>query len=144
MIDVERRRMIGAPASKIKALLDDIEHLERLLPRVEKVEVQGKTENRARLAVSLRAGRLGLRRLEGEARMLENGLRFVVVRPAQIDARWTIRERGATSEVTAHLSVDPTGLLGSLGRFLPRRALEARLSQELDASLQALEDLSHR
>ncbi len=143
MIDVERRRMIRAPAATIKAVLNDIEHVQRLMPRVEKVEVQGQTENRARLAIHVRAGPLGSRRLDGEARLLDDGLRFVMVRPAQIDSRWVVRERGDVNEVIAYLSIDLSGLLGSLGRWLPRRVIEARIGDELDASLQALDELSH-
>ena len=141
MIDVARRKMIGAPASRIKAVLVDVKNLQRLLPQAERVEIQGSNENRARVTISLRAGKLGLQRLDGEARILENGLRFVAVRPVQVDARWTVQERGATSEVTAHLSIEPGSMLGSFGRWIPRRLVEQRIGQELEASLQALESL---
>jgi hypothetical protein len=35
-------------------------------------------------------------------------------------------------------------MLGSLGRFVPRALIEQRLAKELDASLQALEQLLAR
>ena len=141
MIDVERRKMIGTPASRIKAALADVKNLQHLLPQAERVEVQGSNEHRARLTISLRAGKLGLQRLDGEARILPNGLRFVAVRPAQIDASWTFREQGEASEVTAHLSIEPGGMFGPLGRWIPRRIIEQRIGQEIEASLQALEEL---
>ena len=141
MIDVERRKTIHAPASAVKTALIDVEHLQRLLPMAERVEVRGSDGNRARLAITLRVGKLGLQRVDGEARILENGLRFVAVQPMQIDSRWTVQERGETSEVTAHLSIDLDRMLGSLGRFLPRRMIEQRIAHELEASLQALEGL---
>ena len=140
MIDVEQRKTIRAPAATVKAVLADLEHLQRLLPRAERVEVQARTENRARLAITLRAGRL-VQRIEGEARILENGLRFVAVQPAEVDARWTVEERGGACEVTARLAIDPGQMLGPLGRFLPQRMIVERIGQELEASLRALEGL---
>ena len=144
MIEVERRRTILAPAPVVRAILVDVENLQQLMPRVEHVEVRGNTDNGARLALDFRGGPIGTQRIEGEARILDDGLRFVAVRPAQIDARWSVQERGGTTEVTARLTIDPGGMLGSLGRFVPRALIEQRLAKELDASLQALEELVAR
>ena len=66
------------------------------------------------------------------------------VRPVQIDARWSVQERGGTTEVTARLMIDPGGMLGPLGRFVPRALIEQRLAKELDASMDALEQLLAR
>ncbi len=144
MIEVERRRTILAPAPVVRAILVDVEHLQQLMPRVEHVEVRGNTDKGARLALDFKGGPIGTQRIEGEARILDDGLRFVAVRPAQIDARWSVQERGGTTEVTARLTIDPAGMLGSLGRFVPRALIEQRLAKELDASLQALEQLLAR
>lgn len=144
MIDVERRRTIRVPAQMVRAILVDVEHMQQLMPRVERVEVRGNTDNRARLALDFRTGRFGTQRIEGEARMLHDGLRFVAVRPAQIDARWSVQERGDATEVIARLTIDIGGLLGSVGRFVPRALLEQRMAKELDASLDALERLVAR
>lgn len=141
MIDVRRRRMISAPGSAVRAALTDLANLQRLLPRAERVEIQGSTDTRARVVLDFRAGRFGSRRVEGEARISPDGLRFVAVWPAQIDARWVIQEHGDTCEVTAGLAIEPGGLAGSFGRFLPRRLIEQRIGGELEASLDALEAL---
>jgi uncharacterized membrane protein len=141
MINVERRRILQAPVHVVRAILVDVEHLPQLMPRVERVEVRGNTDNRARLALDFRAGRLGTQRIEGEARILEDGLRFVAVRPAQIDARWSAQEHGATTEVTARLTIDSGSLLGPISRFVPRALVEQRIAKELEASLDALEQL---
>ena len=144
MIEVERRRTILAPASEVRAILVDVENLQQLMPRVEHVEVRGNTDNGARLALDFKGGPIGTQRVEGEARILEDGLRFVAVRPVQIDARWSVQERGGMTEVTARLMIDPGGMLGPLGRFVPRALIEQRLAKELDASMDALEQLLAR
>jgi carbon monoxide dehydrogenase subunit G len=138
MYEVERHRIVAAPPDKVKAALQDVEHLNRLLPQAEKVEVRGVTADRARVMLALRIGPMGLQRVDGEARFLPNGVRFVAVHPMQVDARWTVEPKGEGSEVTAYLRVQPGGLLQSFGRFLPRRPVENQIGQELDASLQAL------
>src|ERR671932_437013 len=138
MYEVERRRTIAAPPDKVKAALRDVEHLNRLLPQAEKVEVRGVTADRARVMVALRIAPMGLQRVDGEARFLPNGLRFVAVHPMQVDAQWMVEPNGEGSEVTAYLRIQPGGLLQSFGRFLPRRPIENQIGQELDASLQAL------
>ena len=138
MYEVERRRTIAAPPDKVKAALQDVGHLNHLLPQAEKVEVRGVTADRARVMVALRIAPMGLQRVDGEARFLPNGLRFVAVHPMQVDAQWTVGAKGEGSEVTAYLRIQPGGLLQSFGRFLPRRPIENQIGQELDASLQAL------
>src|SRR5687768_3399521 len=99
MIDTQRKRLIPAPASVIHAILVDATRMPQLMPRVEQVEVQGATPERARITLSLRLGRLGLQRVSGEARMLEDGMRFVAVSPVQVDAHWTVQSRGDATEV---------------------------------------------
>jgi carbon monoxide dehydrogenase subunit G len=141
MIKVERRRTVAAPGRVIRAILTDVEHMPQLMPRVERVEVRGATDNRARLALDVRAGHFGTQRVEGETRILDDGLRFVAVRPAQIDAHWTVQERGESSEVIARLTIDTSALLGPLDRLVPRMLIEGRIARELDASLDALERL---
>jgi carbon monoxide dehydrogenase subunit G len=138
MYEVERRKIIAAPLEKVKAALLDVEHLGRLLPQAERVEVRGVTADRARVTVALRTGRVGVQRVDGEARFLPNGLRFVAVHPMQVDAQWTVAPKGEQSEVTAHLRIQPGGLFQSFGRFLPRGPIENQIGQELEASLQAL------
>ena len=141
MIEVERRKLVAAPVARLLEVLHNVEHLQQLVPRAERVDVQGQTENRARVAVWLRTGRFGLQRIAGEARVVPNGLRFIAVEPVQIDARWSVVERGDAPEVTVRLSIDPGGMLQSVSRFLPRRLIEQRLGHELDACLEALETL---
>jgi hypothetical protein len=142
MLEVERKTVIDAPISRVAAVLGDLSNLQRLLPRAEHVEVQHATDGRARVTFNVRAGRFGLRRVDGEARMLPTGLRFVAVRPLEIDARWLLRERGAQTEVTAHLGLVPGGFLGSFGRIVPQRFVTGRIGTELDASLRVLAELA--
>ena len=141
MFEVERRRMIAAPVDVVKAVLVDVENMRLLMPQAERVEVRGSTAERARVTIGLRLGRMGLRTVEGEARVLPNGMRFVAVQPAQIDSRWTVTPRGDSTEVTAQLTFEPGGMLGTFGRFLPRRIVEDQIGRELEASLLALERL---
>ena len=141
MIRVERRKMVAAPVDTVKAILSDVEHLDRLLKRVERVEVQGITADRARVTLTLRTSRLGQIRVDGEARLLPNGTRFVAVKPLQVDSRWIVEPRGDGTEVTAQLAIDLAGVLGAFARFVPSRMVTSKLEQELDDSLQALERL---
>jgi carbon monoxide dehydrogenase subunit G len=141
MFEAERRRIIAAPVDVVKAALVDVENMRLLMPQAERVEVRGSTPERARVTIGLRLGRLGLHTVEGEARVLPNGMRFVAVQPAQIDGRWTVAPRGDSTEVTARLTFEPGGMLGTFGRFLPRGVVEDQIGRELDASLTALERL---
>lgn len=142
MIDTQRKRLIAAPAGVIRDILVDATRMPQLMPRVEQVEVQGATAERARITLSFRLGKLGLQRVTGEARMLEDGMRFVAVSPVQVDAHWTVQARGDATEVIARLRIDLSKMLGALSRFVPRRLVEQRIGQELETSLDALERLA--
>jgi carbon monoxide dehydrogenase subunit G len=142
MIDTQRKRLISAPAGAIREILVDATRMSQLMPRVEQVEVQGATAERARITLSFRLGKLGLQRVTGEARMLEDGMRFVAVSPVQVDAHWTVQTRGDATEVIARLRIDLQKVLGAFSRFVPRRLVEQRIGQELETSLDALERLA--
>lgn len=138
MFEVERRKQIAAPVDTVKAALADVENLHRFIPQAERVEVRGLTAERARVTVFFRAGHLGVQRVEGEARILPNGIRFVAVQPVQIDSRWTVEARGELSEVVAQLKLELGGSLGALSRFMPRRLVEGKIGEELDEALATL------
>ncbi len=142
MIDTQRKRVISAPAGVIRGILVDATRIPQLMPRVEQVEVQGATAKRARITLSFRLGKLGIQRVTGEARMLEDGMRFVAVSPVQVDAHWTAHARGDATEVIARLRIDLSKVLGAFSRFVPRRLVEQRIGQELETSLDALERLA--
>jgi carbon monoxide dehydrogenase subunit G len=138
MFQVERRKLIAASPDVVKAALVDLEQMQRLFPQAERVEVRGATVERARVTVTVRAGRLGTQHIDGEARILPNGVRFVAVRPIQIDSRWTVEARGDKSEVTASLTIELGGPLAALGRLAPRTLVERRIGRELDEALDTL------
>ncbi|WP_026370720.1 SRPBCC family protein [Kallotenue papyrolyticum] len=138
MLTVERKRLMGAPAQRVQALLNELERLPRWLPRLERVEVLSRTEQRARLALLVRLGRLGRQRVEGEARLLEHGLRFIAVEPAELDIRWLVLPRGEASEVQAQVALRLPPRFGALARFMPQRLIVDRIGAELDAGLEAL------
>lgn len=139
MINVERKRTFAVPAERIRAVLSDVAQMNRLIPRAERVEVLASNENRARLQLLFRLGKLPLQRIEGEARMLEDGVRFVAVQPFQIDARYQVLARGDGSEVVARLGTEVPKALASFARFLPQRRIEERIGVELENSLDALQ-----
>ncbi len=60
MIDTQRKRLIFAPAGVIRGILVDATRMPQLMPRVEQVEVQGATAERARITLSFRLGKLGI------------------------------------------------------------------------------------
>ncbi len=144
MIVVERKRLIAAPAEQVRAVLADVDRLARVLPRVDRAEVLARSENRARLAIVVRLGRLGAQRIEGEARLLENGLRFVAVEPLQLDARWTVQSREAQSDVSAQIAFELPRRLAAMTRLIPQRLIVERVGAELESALERLESLAQQ
>lgn len=138
LLTVERKRLLPAPAQRVQALLNDLEHLPQWWPRLERVEVLSRTEQRARLALLVRLGRLGRQRVEGEARLLEHGLRFIAVEPTELDIRWVVLPRGEASEVQAQVALRLPQRFGGLVRLMPQRLIADRIGAELDAGLEAL------
>ncbi|MDP9316444.1 MAG: SRPBCC family protein [Chloroflexota bacterium] len=138
MFTVERKRSIDQPAERIKAIVADPNQLSRLMPRAERVEVLARSENRARVAVVVRLGKLGLQRVEGEARLLDDGVRFVAVQPLQLDVRWTILPRDQGTDVVVRLAAEAPAKLAAMARFIPQRMIEERIGVELESALTAL------
>jgi carbon monoxide dehydrogenase subunit G len=138
MIVVERKRRIDASPERVRALLADPTQLARLMPRAERVDVLAQSEQRARIAMLLRLGRLGTQRVEGEARRLNDGIRFIAVQPMQIDMQMVVGGHDA-AEITARLGVELPRALGSIARWIPRRLIEQRIGAELEQALDALE-----
>ena len=138
MFTVERKRSFDQPAERIRAIVADPDQLGRLMPRAERVEVLARSENRARVAVIVRLGKLGTQRVEGEARLLEDGVRFVAVQPIQIDVRWTILPRDEGTDVTVRLVAEAPPRLATMARFIPQRMIEERIGTELEGALAAL------
>lgn len=139
MINVERKRTFAVPAEQVRTVLQDVDQLKRLIPRAERVEVIARNESRARIALSFRVGVLPLQRIEGEARLLEDGVRFVAVQPFQIDARYLVLPRGESTEVVARLGTEIPRALASFARFIPQRRIEERVGVELEDALDALQ-----
>jgi uncharacterized membrane protein len=142
MITVERKRNIDLPAERVRAVVSDVEQMQRLMPRAERVEVLARNENRARVAVTLRLGRFGVQRVEGEARLLEDGVRFVAVQPMEIDARWTIVASNTSTEAIVRVMTEVPRALGAFARLIPQRMIEERIGAELETALSALESVS--
>lgn len=139
MINVERKRTFAVAAEQVRVVLQDVDQLKRLIPRAERVEVLARNESRARIALSFRLGVLPLQRVEGEARLLEDGVRFVAVQPLQIDARYQLVPRGESTEVTVRLGTEIPKALASFARLIPQRRIEERVGLELEDALDALQ-----
>ena len=86
----------------------------------------------------MRLGRLGTQRVEGEARLLDDGVRFVAVQPMEIDVRWTVVPRDTGCDVVVRLVTGLPKQLAPLARFVPARMVEDRIGVELDSALDAL------
>lgn len=134
----ERRRDVAIAPTQLIALLTNIDQLGQIVPRAERVEVLQRNEARARLAVTVRVPRLGAQRVEGEARFLEDGLRFIAVTPTQIDIRWTARPSATGSEIVLRLEADLAKFLGPLARFVPNQLVDRQVGEELEAAIDAL------
>ncbi len=138
---VERSRRVEAPPATVIAALTNLDNLPRLLERAERVEVLQRSEGRARIAVTVSVGKLGRQRVEGEARLLEDGMRFIAVTPMQMDVRWQVRPAEAVSEVTARVDVDLQKILGPLARLIGDNLIARQVGAEVDKSFVALEAL---
>ncbi len=141
MFTVERKRSFDVPAERIRAVLTDVEQLSQVMPRTEKVEVLARGENRARVAVVVRLGKLGTQRVEGEARISDDGMRFVAVQPMQIDVRWIVVPREAATDVVVRLITELPKAFASMARLIPQRMIEERIGAELEAALTGLAGL---
>lgn len=141
MFTVERKRSFNVPAERIRAVLIDVEQLSQVMPRAEKVEVLARGENRARVAVVVRLGKLGTQRVEGEARISEDGLRFVAVQPMQIDVRWSVVPRESGTDVIVRLNTEVPKAFGAMARLIPQRMIEERIGVELEGALAGLAGL---
>lgn len=141
MITVESKRTLRAPVDRVRAVLADVDHLERLMPRAERIEITSRNENRARIALFLRFSKIPAQRVEGEARVLEDGVRFIAVQPMQIDARYLVQPRDGATDVVARLATEIPKALAPFARLIPQRMIEERVQRELDASLDALQAL---
>ncbi|GAC1538449.1 MAG: hypothetical protein NVS2B7_09430 [Herpetosiphon sp.] len=139
---IERRRQIPAPPEQVLKIISDPEQLSRLMPRAEQVEIVPRPEGRARVSITMRAGPLGRRRIDGEARPLPDGLRFIAVVPVEIDMQITVKAAESGSEVTSRLDINLAKLLGPLARLMPKTVLDREVGQQLDDSLNALEQLA--
>jgi ligand-binding SRPBCC domain-containing protein len=142
MFTVERKRTIDLPAERVRAVVSDVDQIQRLIPRAERVEVLARNENRVRLAITLRLGKFGVQRVEGEARVLEDGVRFVAVQPMDIDARWIIVPANTSTEAVIRVITEVPKMLGAFVRFIPQRMIEERVGAELETVLNALETAS--
>lgn len=138
MFTVERKRSLDVPAERVRALLADPAQLGVIMPRSARVEVLSQSDGRARVAVVVRMGPLGAQRVEGEARLLDDGLRFVAVTPMEIDVRWTIVPRAGGCEVVGRIATGLPKRLVPFARFVPQRMIEERIGAELDAALDAM------
>ncbi len=141
-MQLERRRTIAAPPETVIALLTDVDQLRRLVPRAEQIEVTQRGEGRARLVVTVPVPRLGRQRIDGEARLLADGLRFIAVRPTEIDIRWTVRSAAGGSEAILQVNVDLAKVLGPLARLIPTALINRQVGDELETSLTALAELA--
>lgn len=141
MITVERKRSLPVAGDRVREVLADIDQLHLLMPRVERVEVLARGEARARVALLLRLGRLGAQRIEGEARLLDDGVRFITVQPVEVDARWRVLPREGGCDVLARLVVELPRRWAGMMRLMPQRIVENRIGAELDGALDRLAGL---
>lgn len=135
-MNIERKGTLAAPPEAVLAVLNNVDNLQLIVPRAERVDVLQRGEGRARIAVT------ALRqRIEGEARLLDDGLRFVAVVPVELDVRWTVRAHGDGSEITLRVDVDLGKRFGAFASMLSSSIIGRQVGVELDASLDALAGL---
>jgi uncharacterized protein YndB with AHSA1/START domain len=139
MITIERKRIINAPVEQVRAILWDPAQIGLWMPRIERVEVLTHTEDQARLALEVRLPKLGAQRVESEVQLLEDGVRFIAVQPARINAHWIAAPHGENTEVTVRLALELPFELGRMARFIPQGMLEEQVAAELDRTMQRLE-----
>ncbi len=139
MITVQRKRVVDAPAERVRALLSDPANIGQWMPGLERVEVLSRNGNVAHLALQVRLPKLGPQRIEGEAHRLEDGVRFVAAEPVKLNTHWTALPHGHGTEVTARLAFELPPGLGMLARLIPQHVIEEQVNGELDRALQRLE-----
>jgi carbon monoxide dehydrogenase subunit G len=135
----ERRRVIRATPDQIFALLADPQHLARLMPRVERVEVLQRRPNSASVRTSMALGPLGNLSTEGEVAWIEGReLLFSAQRPVGVETRWKLLPDPAGTLLTASMAIDLAPMLGPLAAFIPAESVAAMLGPDLEAALAAI------
>jgi carbon monoxide dehydrogenase subunit G len=138
-IVLERSRTFAASPEQVYAVLADPNGLERLLPRVSRVQMQSTGAQSANLTTWMRFPVAGEVRTEGELHW--EAPKEVVYRSKStlpVMARWAITPLATGSQLTATLDLDLVPLLGPMAAFVPEHAVKDVMARELDKALDAV------
>ncbi len=139
MISVERIRTINIPVEKVRAALSDPQQLQQVIPGVRSVEIVSRTADHARVVVTTALTLPGADRIEGDAVVTSEGMRFNAAQPMPMALALTAVPQGGSSEVTARIESEIPPGLGAMARFIPQHVIEGRIGAELDRALERLE-----
>lgn len=141
MITVKRRSYIeGATPEEVFTALSDPKGIERLLPRMRKVELLSRRANCARLVTHMAIGGMfGTIRCEGDLHWIEpHEIVFKVAKPLPVETRWSLAQAPRGTELNATMSLDLKPLLGGMAKFVPNDAVADMIGKELDSALKEM------
>lgn len=139
MISVNRNRHIDASPEAVFAALADPNNLSGILPRVRRIEMTERGDDRARVTTQMALGPFGEIRSEGDVRwQTDREIVFSTRRPVPVEARWTLTPARGGTDVRAALSLDLAPIIGPLAAFVPTHEVANMVGPDLDAALAAI------
>lgn len=139
MIEVQRSRTMNVPAERVREILADPQQLQHALPGVRSVTLLSRNGDQGRVAIETGMTLPGMERVEGDALITPEGMRFSAQQPMPMSIDMRAVPSGAGSEVTAQLAMELPPGLGMMARFLPQDLIDQRAGAELDRALEQLE-----
>jgi carbon monoxide dehydrogenase subunit G len=130
---------MNAPADRVRAVLSDPQQLQQAMPGVKDVQILSRTDDQARVAIETGLTLPGADRVEGDAFITPEGMRFTAAQPMPLALHLAAVPHGNGSEVTARIESELPPGLGMMARFIPQRVIEERVGAELDRALERLE-----
>jgi carbon monoxide dehydrogenase subunit G len=130
---------MNAPVDQVRAVLSDPQQLQQAMPGVKSVDILSRTDHQARVAITTSLTMPGAVRVEGDAFITQEGIRFTAAQPMPLSLDLAAVPQGDGSQVTARIESELPPGLGAMARFIPQRVIEERVGAELDRALERLE-----
>lgn len=123
----------GAAPQEVFAALSDRQGLKSLMPRMQKIEFLGGSDNSETVVMHIGiGGGFGTIRCEGTLGWVEGReVTFNVKYPLPVEVRWVMSQavKGTDMDITLELDLEP--MLGKMARFVPRQMVEEIMVKEM-------------
>ncbi len=141
MIRVDRRKYIEAATPEyVFAALSDPQGIERLLPRMRKVEIRSRSGNSAHVVTHMAIGGIfGTIPCEGQLQWVEpHEIIFRVKKPLPVEVHWKLAHAVDGTDLQVDMLLDLAPLLGPMAAFVPTQSVIDMIGKELDHALKEM------